>query len=203
MTITEARATSAFVDRNLYSLTIMGDYMVGLGGNLPAGGSLWGGRAPMVEGYPYTGGVLGGCPGGAVLVSRKKGGKKSVPKLSRLGELLNTQKNVHFFAPPRDARGAPPGGSKKVPFWDPPKYPPNNTKTIEYGPQKGSKMGPKMGPKLGPPGAPRGAPPGRPARPGPGPPGKFPAEISPGRGGPRGALFGGSRGPPKMGGLGG
>ena len=29
------------------------------------------------------------------------------PKLSRLGELLNTQKNVHFFAPPR---GGPPGG---------------------------------------------------------------------------------------------
>ena len=27
------------------------------------------------------------------------GGAKKWPKLSRLGELLNTQKNVHFFAP--------------------------------------------------------------------------------------------------------
>ena len=33
--------------------------------------------------------------------------RKKRPKLSRLGELLNTQKNVHFFAP----RGAPGGGA--------------------------------------------------------------------------------------------
>ena len=76
MTITEARATSAFVDRNLYSLTIMGDYMVGLGGNLPAGGSLWGGRAPMVEGYPYTGGSWGGVLGGLFWCPEKRGAKK-------------------------------------------------------------------------------------------------------------------------------
>ena len=126
MTITEARATSAFVDRNIYSLTIMGDYMVGLGGNLPAGGSLWGGRAPMVEGGTPDRGVLGGYPGGPPKRGLSRGGQKMSQNLSRLGELLNTQKNVHFFAPPGGAPRGAPGGAKKVPFWDPPKYPPNN-----------------------------------------------------------------------------
>ena len=32
-------------------------------------------------------------------------GRKKVTKLSRLGELLNTQKNVHFFAPRADRPG--------------------------------------------------------------------------------------------------
>ena len=36
-----------------------------------------------------------------------RGGPKKGPKLSRLGELLNTQKNVHFFAPRGDG---PPDG---------------------------------------------------------------------------------------------
>ena len=48
------------------------------------------------------------------------GGAKKWPKLSRLGELLNTQKNVHFFAPRGGPpRGAPPGGAKCTP-WGPP-----------------------------------------------------------------------------------
>ena len=182
MTITEARATSAFVDRNLYSLTTMGDYMVGLGGNLPAGGSLWGGRAPMVEGYPYTGGVLGGCPGGAVLVSRKKGGKKSVPKLSRLGELLNTQKNVHTRAP-----GGPPRGA----YFGPPRGPPIS---VYNHCTQGPKNGLFGGPGRALPGAPRG-PPGRGARgaaPG-GPGGRAPP------GAPRGPPRGAPLGPPKRG----
>ena len=37
-------------------------------------------------------------------------GRKKVTKLSRLGELLNTQKNVHFFAPRADR----PGGAPKM-----------------------------------------------------------------------------------------
>ena len=36
-----------------------------------------------------------------------RGGPKKGPKLSRLGELLNTQKNVHFLAP-RAPRGPGP-----------------------------------------------------------------------------------------------
>ena len=38
------------------------------------------------------------------------------PKLSRLGELLNTQKNVHFLAP--RARG-PKNAPRGVPPWTP------------------------------------------------------------------------------------
>ena len=46
-----------------------------------------------------------------------KSGKKGL-KLSRLGELLNTQKNVHFFAlPGRPGRGNPPGAPKTPPKW--------------------------------------------------------------------------------------
>ena len=46
-----------------------------------------------------------------------RGGPKKGPKLSRLGELLNTQKNVHFFALPGGApgRGVPGGGSRGGP----------------------------------------------------------------------------------------
>jgi len=43
--------------------------------------------------------------------------RKKWPKLSRLGELLNTQKNVHFFPARAPARGAPgegpPGGPRR------------------------------------------------------------------------------------------
>ena len=46
---------------------------------------------------PYMG------PIGGVLKKAKKGQKSGI--LSRLGELLNTQKNVHFFAPPGHPRG--------------------------------------------------------------------------------------------------
>ena len=42
-----------------------------------------------------------------------RGDPKKGTKLSRLGELLNTQKNVHFFAPPGDG---PPGGPRGAYF---------------------------------------------------------------------------------------
>ena len=66
------------------------------------------------------GGILGGvCPGGGGSAGKlsQETVPKKVGKLSRLGELLNTQKNVHFFAP--RARGAPrgapgPGGPKSA-----------------------------------------------------------------------------------------
>lgn len=64
-------------------------------------------------------------------------------------------------------------------------------------------MGPKMGPKMAPRGAPR-APPRAPGPAGPpGPPGNFRESRPPAGGVPGGALFGGSQGPLKMGGLGG
>ena len=47
-----------------------------------------------------------------------RGGPAGGPKLSRLGELLNTQKNVHFFAP-RGSRA--PGGPKCTPAGTPKK----------------------------------------------------------------------------------
>ena len=58
-------------------------------------------RSPL---GPHMGGLTGvprGPPGGH--------------KLSRLGELLNTQKNVHFFAPGGWAPRGPPGGSPQTP----------------------------------------------------------------------------------------
>ena len=58
------------------------------------------------------------APGGPRGGSR--GGRKKWPKLSRLGELLNTQKNVHFFAPPGGgAPGGSRGGSKMAPSGTP------------------------------------------------------------------------------------
>ena len=138
---------------------------------------------------------MGGPQNGGFLA----GGKKSVPKLSRLGELLNTQKNVHFLCTP----GAPPGGAQKCPSGGPLKRPPKrtlyNTKTIYNGSPKGSKNGPILEVPEGPPGGPpRGA---RGARAG----GRNfpPPEISPGilgppggppEGGPRGVQMGGSGG---------
>ena len=45
-----------------------------------------------------------------------RGGPKKGQNLSRLGELLNTQKNVHFFAPPGDPPGGPLGGPPRPPL---------------------------------------------------------------------------------------
>ena len=51
--------------------------------------------------------------------------KKVSRELSRLGELLNTQKNVHFFVPggPRGVPGGSPGGVILGGILDPPKNP--------------------------------------------------------------------------------
>ena len=59
-----------------------------------------------VDGHltPYGGGVSRGVPGARSVPTRKN---RKID-LSRLGELLNTQKNVHFFAP-RGVRGGTPG----------------------------------------------------------------------------------------------
>ena len=61
-------------------------------------------------GYPWLGPQTGG-PGGAQKLSKI---------LSRLGELLNTQKNVHFFAPRGAPRGSQKGTQGGTPL-DPPK----------------------------------------------------------------------------------
>ena len=90
--------------------------------------------------------------------------------LSRLGELLNTQKNVHFFVP----RGAPRVGGGGVPPIPPISY--NNCITIY---PKTPLFG---GPVRGAPGGPRGAP-GRGAR--AGGPGR-PRARAPGGGAPGG-----------------
>ena len=63
------------------------------------------------QGYPPN------CPKMGPKWGSGKKGKKGL-KLSRLGELLNTQKNVHFFAPRGAPRGgSPPGGPKMHPEW--------------------------------------------------------------------------------------
>ena len=129
-------------------------------------------------------GGSGGRPGAAR-------GRKKWPKLSRLGELLNTQKNVHFFALPG---GAPGAGQKCTPGAalregvKTPLYVQINT---DPGPDP-AQNGPPGG---GRPGGSRGARGARGARGGPGRPGP-PREISPpGRPGP-GGVPGGSRGGP-------
>ena len=55
----------------------------------------------------------------------KNGGWKKWPKLSRLGELLNTQKNVHFFPPGAGARAGARGTPRGVPGGVPRGTPPN------------------------------------------------------------------------------
>ena len=115
------------------------------------------------------------------------GGPKKWPKLSRLGELLNTQKNVHFFAP----RGGPPRGAQKCTPGGPPKG--GFCSTIR------SSFGPKMAPKW----AQNGGPGGGPGRP-PGRPGPSPARAPPGARGGRGRPpgeppAGGSRRGPRTG----
>ena len=116
-------------------------------------------------------GINPNCP----KLSQNGGGKKW-PKLSRLGELLNTQKNVHFFAPrgtPRGAKSAPPGGTPlsniNIYIYRP--------KMAIFGPQNGGVRGAR-----GRPGGARGAPDF--------PPGKFSGSL---------ACPGGSRGAPMKG----
>ena len=93
-----------------------------------------------------------------------RGGAKKGLKLSRLGELLNTQKNVHFLC----TRGAPPGGAPGRPKMHPildPFWGGNNIVFSLLGaptdPLFGPDFGPIFGPILGPfwrpdAGAPRG-----------------------------------------------
>ena len=102
---------------------------------------------------------LGGTPPEPIL-------SQNVRVLSRLGELLNTQKNVHFFAPPGGPPPAPPQGGSKWPNYDLFSYgsaiaigAPNGP---FWGAQKGPKMGPGENPKFRPPPrAPRAGAPGR------------------------------------------
>ena len=132
------------------------------------------------------GAFWGGCPGPPFL-ARPGRGAKIVPKLSRLGELLNTQKNVHFFVP-RGPPGGPPGGAHFGGIFYTPQIPPLIVKSFIRGSRKGSKKGPFWGPFLGHFWAPRG-PPGPGGAPGPGGP-EFPGgEIlvsAPRAGGPPG-----------------
>ena len=114
-----------------------------------------------------------------------RGGPKKGPKLSRLGELLNTQKNVHFLAP-RAPRGP---GAQNVHPGGYPLDPPFDCKIpLEMVPK-----GPILGAHTG---GPRRAPGGAPGAPGgPGPGGrKFPPagpRGAPGPGGPgRGSWLG-------------
>ena len=118
-------------------------------------GGSWGGQKPPFLGVP--GGVPGGAPGGprgAPGGPPGPGGPRVYKNsfrvgyctifVSRLGELLNTLENVHFFAPrgpPRD----PPRGGPGTPFL-------------------GAKKGPENPPFSGVPGAPSGGPPGPPGR---------------------------------------
>ncbi len=153
--------------------------------------------------------VPGGCPGGG----------KKWPKLSRLGELLNTQKNVHFFPPrggrpggaPRGGPGGVPGtplrggqkGTQNPPFWGGPVIQIDIYRPPRGVPRRGSPGGSPGGSRGGPRGVPRGGRPGG-ARPGgargaPARPRKFSRARSlappPGRGGSRG----GTRGVPVWG----
>ena len=140
--------------------------------------------------WPVRRGLRGLAPGNPQN-GGSRGGRKKWPKLSRLGELLNTQKNVHFFAP----RGTPPGGGVRGGFWgvvsDPPKNPLLNTKYSLFGPktaQNGGPGGAAREPPGGAPGAPRGRPPG-------GAPGGAPRARAPGRGRPGGRPGRGVRDP--------
>ena len=89
--------------------------------------------------------------------------------LSRLGELLNTQKNVHFLSP----RGAPRVGGGGVP-----PYPPFHIIIVLLLTPKPPILGVPGGGPGGAPGGPPGGPPGR------GP--RAPARARPGRGAPGG-----------------
>ena len=130
-------------------------------------------HTPYTPDWAQLGGPRGG-PRGA------RGGQKKCKFLSRLGELLNTQKNVHILAPP----GGPPGGPQNVH----PKTPHLIEKVFISGAPKP--------PFLGVPGGPPGGPPAGGARGGPGGP-------RPGNFSPRGPPRGGPPGTPFLGGPGG
>ena len=85
------------------------------------------------------GGLEGGVP--------SRGGKIRTRDLSRLGELLNTQKNVHFSAPPGSGGSQEggwgeggTGGYTPIPPYPPP-IPPIYSKYYLYMPQNGQKSG--------------------------------------------------------------
>ena len=118
---------------------------------------------------PLAGAVLGAVPGPVSVPGRFLSRFSGGIFLSRMGELLNTQKNVHFL-PPGPSRG-PPGG--------PPGAPPDTPISILYFSSTPLGWGRFSGSARGPPG---GAP-GRPgARARPRAPGR---EIFPPGGGPR------------------
>ena len=104
---------------------------------------------------------------------------KKGTKLSRLGELLNTQKNVHFLALPGPPPGEAPGGPKMhlpgTPSGRGQKPPFLNKKRSNW-PGMGlpgeASRGASRGPPGGLPGGPAG--PGGPGRPGPARAGNFP-----------------------------
>ena len=93
---------------------------------------------------PSLGPSSGALPAGPALGQPSRGAGKTVPKLSRLGELLNTQKNVHFLPP----RGPPRGAKKSTQGGIPPGPPVVIQNNIVGGPE---------GPPSGGPGGPRGA----------------------------------------------
>ena len=128
----------------------------------PPGRAGPGGSGGVSRGVPPGGGVWGAgfCPGG---------GPGKCPILSRLGELLNTQKNVHAGPPP----GAPPGAPREGGLGGYPREgglgaPQELEKILNMAPW-GPKRGVREGSRPGPPGAPRG-PPGAPRGPPWGPP---------------------------------
>ena len=100
------------------------DAREGPGRERPWWGGPFGGAKPPARGDPtrYPGGraAMGVSQGGTQGCDRGSRGGPGGPKkglhLSRLGELLNTQKNVHFLAPPGGApRGAQNGWYLGVP----------------------------------------------------------------------------------------
>ena len=122
-------------------------------------GGSWGGQKPPFLGVP--GGVPGGAPGGprgAPGGPPGPGGPRVYKNsfrvgyctifVSRLGELLNTLENVHFFAPRGPPRDPPRGGSRDPLF--------------------GGQKRPRKPPFFGGPRGPLGGAPGPPGAGGPG-----------------------------------
>ena len=171
------------------------------------------GEVTAAQDAPSGGSPARPGPGG-VKNGQKRGVRNLSQHLSRLGELLNTLKNVHArpsrrppapreALPARPCRG-PKMGPKKGPFLAPKKggisyqfLSVGGAKKGLFGPPKGGSGDPSGGGPGAPgaPGAPRGrrGRPGRPRAPAPGPPGNFPEVPGPGAG----------RDPPAGGGLGG
>ena len=173
---------------------------------------------PLIPPSRFTQGLSQTASFGGPEGSHPPGGvPEGGPKLSRLGELLNTQKNVHFFAPlgspqsPPDPgpwggpRGvSPPGISKTYVFWpifagsglirpDPP-GPPSGARPGRAGGNFPEIRGAPRGPPRGPPRGAPGTPPGGPFLGPPGTPLGTPFWGPPGD--PPGALPGDPRGTP-------